>query len=113
MRENCGPNCSIVLVANKADVPPNERDVSTKEGELLAEKHRLDFYEVSTMNNTGVREAMYALARLMCLKFETLKGDVAAFNDIRLSVGAETPGLEGGFKIGTSSSSFGCCVSRD
>lgn len=44
---NAGPNCSIVIVANKTDVPFNERDVTLEEGDQLAEKHGLEFYEVS------------------------------------------------------------------
>ena len=34
--QNSGPTCSIVLVANKSDIPANEREVSTAEGEAMA-----------------------------------------------------------------------------
>ena len=64
-----------MLVGTKADVPENERDVSTDEGDSLAEKYGLEFYEVSSVRpeyRGGIDEAMYALARLMCIKFESL-----------------------------------------
>jgi len=75
VNNKANPNCSIILVANKADVADSERTVSTEEGDQLAEKHGLEFYEVSAMENTGISEAMNALARHMTIKYESLAGE--------------------------------------
>ena len=61
---------------------------------------------------------MNALARQMCLKYESLAGDFNAFNDAaRMSFSSDTHGK--GFKlIGnngkiTGGGGFGCCGSRE
>lgn len=51
---NSGPACSIVLVANKADLNEGEREVSSAEGEAVAEKYGFEFFEVSATQNTGI-----------------------------------------------------------
>ena len=115
MKDNSGPNCSIVLVANKVDVPFNEREVTTDEGNVLAEKYGLEFYEVSATQNTGVDAAMNAMARLMTLKYETLSGDFGnfnAFNDARLTEGGDSH--DGGvFKLSFSGGDGNCCLARN
>jgi len=50
-------NCSIVLVANKADVSLNKRQVTTEEGNDIAKIYGIEFYEVSVFLNTGIKEA--------------------------------------------------------
>ena len=83
-----------------------------------AERHGVEFFEVSAIYNTDIDAAMNALARQMCLKYESLAGDFNAFNDAgRMSFNSDAPGK--GFKlIGNNGKmvgggGFGCCGSRD
>lgn len=45
----------IVLVANKCDME-QKRQVSRKQGDDLALKHRMRFYEVSAKDNSNIQE---------------------------------------------------------
>lgn len=111
IKENAGPNCSIVLVANKTDLDQTEWQVSQEEGQNMAEKHGIEFFEVSTLNNTGIDDTMNGLARLMCIKWESLAGSFTpGFNDPHII----TPRIEpNGFKLGAGGGGgFGCCTSR-
>ena len=108
-------NCSIVIVANKADVSFNKRQVTTEEGNNLAKKHCLEFYEVSVFQNIGIKEAMNALCRLMTIKYETTESgvkdafDVEMLNTFRDTVtdrGFTPSSDEGFFKLSN------CCVAR-
>ena len=83
-----------------------------------AERHGVEFFEVSAIYNTDIDAAMNALARQMCLKYESLAGDFNAFNDAaRMSFSSDTHGK--GFKlIGNNGKivgggGFGCCGSRE
>ena len=72
VRENAPSSCSIILIGNNSDVPFNEREVKYEQGMEAAKNHGIEFFEVSTMLNTGVNDAMTALARQMTTNFESL-----------------------------------------
>merc|ERR1712032_142818 len=55
VREQQGPEATIVLVGNKADLSEN-RAVSTAEGEELARKAGMTFFEVSAKSGQNVEE---------------------------------------------------------
>jgi GTPase SAR1 family protein len=54
------PDAVIVLVGNKADL--NERQVQTEDGQQLAEKFGLKFYETSAKVGTNVEEVFHDVA---------------------------------------------------
>ena len=75
----------------------------------MAEKHGIEFFEVSALNNVGIDDTMNALARLMCLKWEFLAGSFSAsFNDPHTIAPRIEPT---GFKLGPNGG-IGCCTSR-
>ena len=78
MSDFSGLDCSILLIANKADVPKNQRKVSEEEGMRLADLHNLEYFEVSATENTGVQEAMTALARTICRRYELKVGQLSS-----------------------------------
>ncbi|CAM9338499.1 unnamed protein product [Discosporangium mesarthrocarpum] len=54
IRENCHRNIVLCLVGNKSDRSAKEREVSMVEGMKFAQKHSMDFCEVSAKNNVNV-----------------------------------------------------------
>lgn len=50
-------NPIIVILGNKIDIPENEKQVSTKEGENFARKHGLLFFEVSAKEDINIHYA--------------------------------------------------------
>ena len=54
-----------VLLANKNDLSPETHRISREEGLELAEKHRIDFFEVSAKEGRGIDEAFLRLAELV------------------------------------------------
>lgn len=56
--EECVTNSSksiyLILVGNKIDLPEENRNVSTEEGNQLAEKYGMKFYETSAKTGEGV-----------------------------------------------------------
>ena len=59
---------NVVLVGNKCDL--TERDVTTVEGQQLAQKHSLQFFETSAKEGTNVNEVFYHLAKVIKTKQE-------------------------------------------
>lgn len=59
---------NVVLVGNKCDL--TERDVTTIEGQQLAQKHSLQFFETSAKEGTNVNEVFYHLAKVIKTKQE-------------------------------------------
>lgn len=68
--EYAGNDCSLVLVANKVDVPNSQKQVSEEEGMRLAHRNSIEYYEVSATENSGIHEAMTGLARSMSRRYE-------------------------------------------
>lgn len=60
----------------KSDVPHKEREVTTSQGDQLALKHGVTFFEVSSNSDTNVNETMDALAQMMYTKYESLVGGI-------------------------------------
>lgn len=61
--QHASPDITCVLVANQIDKP--DRKVTTEQGQSLADKHRMTFFEVSAMDGTNVPELFYHVARLV------------------------------------------------
>lgn len=57
-----------VLVGNKADLPGDEREVLNSQGEALAKKHRMAFFETSADNEEAITEAFSAVLGLVSEK---------------------------------------------
>lgn len=55
-------NVNIVLVGNKCDVSDEERQVTYEEGQKLAEKYDVPFYEASAKKNINVENIFVRLA---------------------------------------------------
>lgn len=54
-----------VLLANKIDLSPETHRISREEGEQLAQKHRIDFFEVSAKEGHGIDDAFMRLTELV------------------------------------------------
>ncbi|KAL6056838.1 Ras-related protein R-Ras2 [Balamuthia mandrillaris] len=52
----------MVLIGNKADLD-DKREVSTEEGEALAERFKVDFFEASAKTRLNVQESFFTLVR--------------------------------------------------
>eukprot|EP00615_Pteridomonas_danica_P007401 CAMPEP_0114342708 /NCGR_PEP_ID=MMETSP0101-20121206/10012_1 /TAXON_ID=38822 ORGANISM="Pteridomonas danica, Strain PT" /NCGR_SAMPLE_ID=MMETSP0101 /ASSEMBLY_ACC=CAM_ASM_000211 /LENGTH=206 /DNA_ID=CAMNT_0001476971 /DNA_START=99 /DNA_END=719 /DNA_ORIENTATION=+ len=89
-------NVNKVLIGNKCDVGPSEREVSTAEGEALAAEYNVNYFETSAKQNLGVTEA-----------FESITMDVVE----RLSDGAGNSSGGNGKKLGEPepAKKGGCC----
>ena len=59
--KGAGQDISIILIGNKIDLE-DSRDVSTREGELLAEKLNIPYLETSALNKDMVDEAFHMIA---------------------------------------------------
>jgi len=57
-----GPDASVMLIGSKADVPADERQVSTDEAQALADEHGWLYFETSAKSGFHVRDAFYLLA---------------------------------------------------
>lgn len=54
----------MILLGNKADLK-EAREVTAEQGEKLAEKYRIKFYETSAKTRTNIEEAFFDLVRLV------------------------------------------------
>ncbi|XP_075030100.1 ras-related protein Rab-44 [Calonectris borealis] len=72
IQEGAEDGVAILLLGNKTDCAA-ERQVPTKEGERLAKKHQLMFYECSAASGHNVSEAMVSLIRLLKVREDELK----------------------------------------
>ena len=59
--QNAGPNVIRVLIGNKCDAE-EERQVSTAQGEALAEKFGINFFETSAKLNINIAEAFGSIS---------------------------------------------------
>lgn len=74
---------TVALVGNKADLPPDERDVLLEEGEALAAELRVPFFETSALTGVGV-DALFAS---VATRLREASGGSAAASSRRLPVG--------------------------
>ena len=76
LQEHGDASAVVILVANKADLPEDEREVTREEGEKLAKELGVPFFEVSAKTGAKVEEAFVALCD------EAIKrGDAAVAGD--------------------------------
>jgi Ras-related protein Rab-11A len=57
LRQNSDPNVNIILVGNKCDIPDDEREVLTSDGQKKAELYRIAFFETSALRDINIVEA--------------------------------------------------------
>jgi Ras-related protein Rab-8A len=69
---------AIVLIGNKCDV--DNREVSTEEGQSLANEFSLKYFETSALNNTNIEEA-----------FSHLTQDILRLKDFKDSIITDVP----------------------
>lgn len=60
-----------MLVGNKADVNQVERVVSVQEGQQLAERYKLPFFESSAKENININEIFETLSRMVVVRIES------------------------------------------
>ena len=58
----------IILIGNKCDM--SEREIDKNEGEKMAQRYGLSFYETSAREGTNVEEAFLDIAKQIKTKFE-------------------------------------------
>ena len=69
IKDNIGDtNPCIVLVANKTDLE-DARKVTKAEGQRLARKYKIPYFETSARTDTGVNEAFQTLAEAVVKKY--------------------------------------------
>lgn len=54
-----------VLLANKVDLSPETHRISSADGQKLASKHNMDFFEVSAKEGKSIDEVFMKLAQLV------------------------------------------------
>ncbi len=54
----------VILIANKIDLE-EEREISTEEGEAMAEKFNAKFYEVSAKSGENIKEVFVCMGRMI------------------------------------------------
>lgn len=65
INQHSSEDISKIIVGNKIDCTPEERQVSKKEGEELAAKYGLKHVETSAKENTNIMELFSTLAQQM------------------------------------------------
>ena len=73
IKEHSGLTTPIIILANKSDMEKT-RQVTKTEGELLAKKYNLPFFEVSAKKNTNISEAIEILVNNMLEKVRPISG---------------------------------------
>ena len=58
-----GEDIEMVLVGNKTDLPITDRQISTEEGETLAQELGIPFVETSALNGSNVESAFVTMTR--------------------------------------------------
>lgn len=99
-RQLGGEDLEAVLVGNKSDLSPHERQVSAQEGEELAKELGLPFVETSALSGTNVEAAF------VCMTLH-IKRSV----DRRGLSGIKAQGLtsSGGVQLASKERKSGCC----
>ena len=75
-REHKGENYPIIIIGNKIDLE-EKRKISTEEGENLAKKYGLDFFEISNKEDINIKEAIFTLFKkvLIYIEQKDIKGN--------------------------------------
>jgi Ras-related protein Rab-8A len=61
--EYAAENVNVVLVGNKADMPNDKRQVTSAQGQALADEYHIKFFETSAKANFNVVEVFTSIAR--------------------------------------------------
>ena len=80
---------NVILISNKSDLI-GSRTVTRAEGEALAAKHKVPYFETSALNGSGVQEAFDSIIHSVMQRLDTAAGRQRG--DIELS----TESKEGG-----------------
>jgi len=62
--DNGDENIKMILIGNKVDLR-NSREVKTEEGQAIANKYKMPFFETSAKENTNIRESVMALVNIV------------------------------------------------
>ena len=75
-QEHKGENYPIIIIGNKIDLE-EKRKISTEEGENLAKKYGLDFFEISNKEDINIKEAIFTLFKkvLIYIEQKDIKGN--------------------------------------
>ena len=75
-REHKGENYPIIIIGNKIDLE-EKRKITTEEGENLAKKYGLDFFEISNKEDINIKEAIFTLFKkvLIYIEQKDMKGN--------------------------------------
>ena len=75
-REHKGENYPIIIIGNKIDLE-ERRKITTEEGENLAKKYGLDFFEISNKEDINIKEAIFTLFKkvLIYIEQKDIKGN--------------------------------------
>ncbi len=75
-REHKGENYPIIIIGNKIDLE-EKRKITTEEGENLAKKYGLDFFEISNKEDINIKEAIFTLFKkvLIYIEQKDIKGN--------------------------------------
>ena len=68
-REKKGENYPMIILGNKIDLE-DERKVKTEDGEELAQKYGLNFYEISNKENVNIENAILTLVKKILVYIE-------------------------------------------
>lgn len=68
INDNMNPNYPIILLGNKSDLV-NKRKISKKQGEELAQKFKLSFFETSNKDGINIEDAWLELSKKI-IKFK-------------------------------------------
>ena len=80
-KDNTNPHICMLLIGNKSDSPPEQREVSTEEGREFAEMHGLNFIETSAKTADNVDETFIQTAQQIHRKI--LSGEIEDPDDSR------------------------------
>ena len=69
IKDNSASNIKMVLVGNKIDL---EREVTTEEGERLAQYYHVPFFETSAKTNIGINECFLKLITDVVIDFQQI-----------------------------------------
>jgi len=74
--EHKGENYPIIIIGNKIDLE-EKRKITTEEGENLAKKYGLDFFEISNKEDINIKEAIFTLFKkvLIYIEQKDIKGN--------------------------------------